>query len=36
MKTKTAQMIYISCWRCGNRFGLLESEYTHGKVCGKC
>ena len=32
LELKTVPTISIK----GNRDGLLESEYTHGKVCGEC
>lgn len=31
-----AQMIWIACWKCGETFGLKESDYTHHASCGKC
>ena len=36
MKTIKKQIIYISCWKCGQSMAVEEKDYRNGLICEAC
>lgn len=30
------QIIYINCWKCGQKFHIAEVDYYNGAICEDC
>lgn len=30
------QIIYVNCWKCGQKMKIAESEYRNGLICDAC
>ena len=33
---KKVQMIWINCWKCGQKFQVKEIHYYNGAICEDC
>lgn len=30
------QIIYVNCWKCGQKMAVVQSEYVNGLICDAC
>ena len=33
---RKAVMIFINCWKCGQKFQINQDHYTNGAICEDC